>query len=91
MGRVAPNSKPDTFAADAWASAKALVDALDALKGPITRPAVLAQLHTMNAYDAGGFIGKIQLGSKRNNGCFIAMKVDHGKWKRIAPASGFLC
>jgi hypothetical protein len=45
----------------------------------------------MNEYDAGGFIGKIQLGNKLNNGCFIAMKVVNGAWTRMAPEQGFLC
>jgi hypothetical protein len=88
---VAPDTAADTFAADAWAGAKAFVDAMEALPGPITRDAILAQLHTMNEYDAGGFIGQIQLGNKLNNGCFVAMKIVNGAWTRLAPASGFLC
>jgi ABC-type branched-subunit amino acid transport system substrate-binding protein len=91
MAQIAPDAQPDTFAADAWAGAKALVDAMEALPGPITRDALIAQLRSMNQYDAGGFIGQIQLGSKLNNGCFVAMKVVNGAWTRMAPASGFLC
>ena len=34
-------------------------DTLEALPGPITREAVLAQLRATKSYDAGGFFGKI--------------------------------
>jgi hypothetical protein len=36
-------------------------------------------------------MGPIQLGAKRNNGCFIAMIVQGGTWRRLAPAKGHLC
>jgi ABC-type branched-subunit amino acid transport system substrate-binding protein len=91
MRQTAPNTVADTFAADAWAATKAFVDALDALAGPISREALVDRLRSTTSYDAGGFIGAIQLGPKRNNGCFIAMRVTSGKWQRIAPARGFLC
>jgi ABC-type branched-subunit amino acid transport system substrate-binding protein len=91
MAQVAPDAPVDTFAADAWAGAKALVDALEALPGPITREAVLAQLRSMDAYDAGGLLGTIQLGPKLANGCMIAMIVEGGAWRRLAPDQGFLC
>lgn len=91
MAQTAPDSVADTFAADSWSGVKAFVDALDALPGPITRPALLAQLHSVHRYDAGGFLGPIDLGAKRNMGCVIGMRVEGGKWKRFAPAKGFLC
>jgi ABC-type branched-subunit amino acid transport system substrate-binding protein len=91
MGRTAPGVPADTFAAESWASAKAFLDAVVALPGPITRPAVLAQLRGTETYDAGGFIGTIQLGRKASNGCQLAMIVQGGKWRRLTPAQGFLC
>jgi ABC-type branched-subunit amino acid transport system substrate-binding protein len=91
MGRVAPGVAADTFAADAWASAKAFVDNLDALPGPISREALIAQLRTVETYDAAGFFGPIQLGAKRSNGCVIGMRVVSGQWQRIVPQRGFLC
>ena len=89
--RPRPDAPADTFAADAWSGAKAFVDALEALPGPITREAILAQLRSMNDYDAGGLLGTIQLGNKLSNGCFVAMIVEGGAWRRLAPAQGFLC
>ena len=91
MGRAAPGVSPDTFAADSWASAKAFLDAVDAIPGPISREALIAQLKTMTRYDAGGFFGVINLGQKQSLGCFIAMRVVNGKWERITPAKGFSC
>jgi ABC-type branched-subunit amino acid transport system substrate-binding protein len=91
MGRVAPGVPADTFAADAWASAKAFIDNLDALPGPISREALIAQLRTVETYDAAGFFGPIQLGAKRSNGCVIGMRVVSGQWQRIVPQRGFLC
>jgi ABC-type branched-subunit amino acid transport system substrate-binding protein len=91
MAQTAPDAAPDTFAADSWAAAKAMVDAMEALPGPITREALLAQLHSMNEYDAGGFIGTIQLGNKLSNGCFVAMRYEGDTWRRVVPAQGFLC
>ena len=91
MDRVAPGVVTDTFAADSWTGAKAFIDALAALPGPITREALLGKLRGTKTYDAGGMMGPIQLGAKRNNGCAVAMIVQDGKWRRLAPAKGFLC
>ncbi len=91
MGRIAPGVAPDPFAVDAWASSKAFFDSLEALPGPISRDALIAQLKTMTSYDAGGFFGPINLGQKVSNSCYVAMQVVHGRWQRLAPAQGFLC
>ena len=91
MGRAAPGQPTDSFAADSWVAAKAFFDALQALPGPITRDALVAQLTKTGTFDAGGMYGPIRLGAKRTNFCFVGMKVIDGKWKRITPAKGFLC
>jgi ABC-type branched-subunit amino acid transport system substrate-binding protein len=91
MAQTAPDAVADTFAADSWAAVKAFVDGLDALKGPISREALLAQLRSVGDYDAGGLHGPFLLGAKRAKGCMIAMRVEGGKWKRVTPAKGFMC
>jgi hypothetical protein len=91
MDRTAPGVPADTFAAESWAGAKAFLDAVVALPGPITRPALLAQLRGTETFDAGGFLGTIQLGKKKSNGCQVAMIVQGGKWRRLTPSKGFLC
>jgi ABC-type branched-subunit amino acid transport system substrate-binding protein len=91
FARVVPDQPADTFAADSWAAAKAFIDNLEALPGPITREALLAQLASVGEYDAGGFLGPIQLGPQVSNGCVIVMQYSSGSWRRIAPDQGFLC
>jgi ABC-type branched-subunit amino acid transport system substrate-binding protein len=91
MGRAAPGIATDTFAADSWAAAKAFFDSLEALPGPITRAALIAQLKTLTNYDADGFYGPINLGAKQARGCSVAMKVVNGKWTRLYPSSGYAC
>lgn len=91
MGQVAPDAPLDTFAMDAWGSAKAFFDALEAIPGPITRESFVATLAGVTGYDAGGFFGPIELGAKRSNGCQIAMRVEGGQWTRVVPDQGFLC
>jgi len=91
MDRVAPSDVKDMFAADSWASAKAFLDTLEAIPGPISREALLAQLGSVETYDAGGMLGPIRLGAQLTNGCFVAMQVQSGTWRRMAPSEGFLC
>jgi ABC-type branched-subunit amino acid transport system substrate-binding protein len=91
MDRTSPGVTPDTFAAESWAGVKAMVDALNGLPGPITRKGLLDQLRATDTFDAGGFFGTIQLGKRLSNGCQLAMIVEGGKWKRLAPSKGFLC
>jgi ABC-type branched-subunit amino acid transport system substrate-binding protein len=91
MGRTAPGVDQDVFAADSWAEAKAFFDSLQALPGPITRAGLVSQLHSVGTYDAGGMLGPIRLGAKLTNGCVIGMQVRGGAWKRMTPATGFLC
>ena len=91
MAQTAPGTPHDIFAADSWASGVAFFDALQALPGPITRDALVAQLKTMNHFDGHGFFGTINLGGKLTNGCYVAVKVVNGKWQRLTPNQGFLC
>ena len=91
MAQTSPEVPADTFAADSWAAAKAFLDSVEALPGPITREALLAQLRATTTYDAGGFLGPIQLGAKLHNGCHVGMIVQDGAWRRLTPAQGFLC
>lgn len=91
MDQVAPGDPQDVFAADSWTGAKAFFDALEALTGPISREALVAQLQAVGTFDAGGMMGPIDLGTERTQGCVIAMQVQGGEWRRLTPASGFLC
>jgi hypothetical protein len=91
MERTAPDAQRDPFAALGWAGTKALLDTIEALPGPITREALVAQLRATRSYDAGGFLAPIDLGGKHTKGCLVAMVVRGGRWQRLTPATGFLC
>lgn len=91
MSRVAAGEPQDSFAADAWAASKAFFDSIEALPGPITRDALVAQMKGLKSFDADGMFGPIEFGAEKSNGCVVAMKLSGDKWKRAAPASGFLC
>ncbi len=91
MDRVAPGDVKDVFAADSWTSVKAFLDTLEALPGPISRQALMAQLGATGSYDAGGMMGPIELGAEQTHGCFVAVQVRSGTWQRLTPDRGFLC
>jgi ABC-type branched-subunit amino acid transport system substrate-binding protein len=91
MSRVAPGARPDVFAADAWTASKAFFDSVESVPGPITRAGVVAQLTKLTQYDAGGFAGRFDLANERSDGCLIGMRVEGGRWRRMTPATGFLC
>jgi branched-chain amino acid transport system substrate-binding protein len=91
MAQAAPESVVDPFAALGWAGAKALFDTLEAVPGPLTREAYLAQLGAVGTYDAGGLLGPIDFSARRGAGCTIGMIVTNGAWQRLAPSQGFLC
>jgi ABC-type branched-subunit amino acid transport system substrate-binding protein len=91
MDRVAPGLPQDLFSIDSYVSAKVFFEALEALPGPISRDALVKQLESIESYDAAGMFGPIALGKEQSRGCTVGMIVQGGKWRRMAPASGFLC
>lgn len=91
MGRVAPGEALDAFAVDSWASSKAFFDTLSTLGGPITRASFVEALRGVDTFDAGGMFGAIRFGAEVTNGCVVGMRYQGGTWKRLVPASGFLC
>ena len=91
MRQVSPDVAMDVFAFEAWAASKAFFDTLQQLPGPISRQALIDQLHTVTSYDAGGMYGRIDLGNENDFGCEVGMHVVGGAWQRLVPDQGFLC
>ena len=91
MDRVAPGLPQDLFSIDSYVSAKVFFEALEALPGPISREAWVRQMESIESYDAAGMFGPILLGKELSRACGVGMIVKGGKWRRLAPASGFLC
>lgn len=92
MGRAAPGLSMDLFSIDSYVSAKVFVESLEALPGPISRETLVQQLESIQSYDADGMFAPITLGQDLSQGCFMAMIVRDGTWRRLAPAdAGYLC
>ena len=91
MNRASPSADQDAFAEDSWSAAKAFFDNLEALKGPITREAFVAQMNSVDTFDAGGMYGPIRIGKELTNGCFVGMQVKNAKWQRLVPEDGYIC
>jgi ABC-type branched-subunit amino acid transport system substrate-binding protein len=91
MAQNAPDASVDTLAAQGWSSMRLIVDTLQALPGPITRDAFLAQLAATGDFDAGGLFGRVNVGQRVVYNCVVGMIYQDGRWQRLAPASGFLC
>lgn len=92
MRRAAPGLPTDLFSIDSYTSAKAFVEAIEALPGPISREAIVKQLESIDYFDSDGMYAPINLGKDLSKGCFMAMIVRDGAWQRLAPAgSGYLC
>jgi ABC-type branched-subunit amino acid transport system substrate-binding protein len=91
MKYVAPDVRPDIFSVAAWAGVHVFMRGLRQLPGPITRDAVVASFRSIDTFDADGLIAPVKFGIQDKDRCGIAMRVEGGKWKRFAPAKGFLC
>jgi hypothetical protein len=92
FSRSAPGVDPDYFAIIAWSAADLFVRALRAAGPKPTRDAVLAELRKVNEFDAGGMLAPNNPAGKRWAKCFLIVKVQDGKWRRVdPPASGYRC
>jgi ABC-type branched-subunit amino acid transport system substrate-binding protein len=88
--QVAPGEAPTFDAANGWTAMTLMIDALNGLKGPITREALLASMKAIDSFDGHGVWGPTSP-AKATGGCSVIMKVTNGRWARIAPDRGFLC
>jgi hypothetical protein len=85
------DKKPDSFGVEAFASGLLLqkvVDDIVAKSGPnaITRAAIVAELRTVHAFDAGGLIAKTDIAGRQASPCTILMQAQNGKWVQVDPA-----
>ena len=91
MTRSAPADQQDDLAIHSWIGAKTFFDMLEKLPGPISRDALIAQLQSIGRYDADGMLQPVDFGAEVSHGCMVGLHVDHGRWRRLVPATGFLC
>jgi ABC-type branched-subunit amino acid transport system substrate-binding protein len=81
---------PDAFGEQAFSASllfQQVIEAIVAKSGPnaITRAAVLAQIRTVHAFDAGGMIVKTDVAGKTPSNCIAIVQVQNGKWVRVDP------
>jgi ABC-type branched-subunit amino acid transport system substrate-binding protein len=81
---------PDAFGEQAFSAGLLFQQAIEAIvakSGPnaITRAAVLAQIRTVHAFDAGGMIVKTDVAGKTPSNCIAIVQVQNGKWVRVDP------
>jgi phosphate transport system substrate-binding protein len=91
LHRVAPNQRPDIFAAYGWESARLFVQALGAAGPRPTQASVMAQLRAIDNFDGNGMLAPAGPASKRPPTCFVAIGVSNNHFFRSDPPSGFLC
>jgi Periplasmic binding protein len=85
------DKKPDSFGVEAFASGLLLqkvVDDIVTKSGPnaITRAAVIADLRTVHAFDAGGLIANTDIANRQASPCTILMQAQQGRWVQVDPA-----
>jgi ABC-type branched-subunit amino acid transport system substrate-binding protein len=73
-----------------WAAGLELQQALNSVVqqagvNGITRAALLGSLKNMTSFDAGGFIGKTNVGKKVTSDCFVLTQVQGKKFVRVWP------
>ena len=91
LKRTAPSDQPDVDSISTWVDTSLFVKALAAVDGPITRPALIASMRKITSFDANGLISAMDPADKTSPGCAVVVRVTSGKWRVVAPASGFLC
>jgi ABC-type branched-subunit amino acid transport system substrate-binding protein len=84
------DAKPDAFGEQAFSAGllfQQVVEAIVAKSGPnaITRAAILGQIRTVHAFDAGGMIVKTDVAGKTPSNCIAIVQVQSGKWVRVDP------
>jgi ABC-type branched-subunit amino acid transport system substrate-binding protein len=92
LHQISPDQSTDIFSAFSWASGKLLVDALKAAGPKLTRPAMLNALKGIHTFDDNGFVALADPGAKGPPTCWLAIKVQGGKFVRFNdPAAGYRC
>ena len=86
---VKNTKNPDGFAIQAFTAGLFFDHAVKAATGgdnnKLTRKAVIAAAKNIHNFDAGGMIGKVDIGGKVPGPCFVLMQVKNGQFVRVFP------
>jgi len=82
--------KVDGFSVSGYTAGLAFGEALQAVVAKdgangITRAAFLRALKGLTSFDAGGMIGRVNIGGKVATPCFVLIQLQNGKWNRVHP------
>lgn len=92
MKQVAPNQKPDIFAAFSWASARLFVDTLTKAGPKAKRADLIAALKGVTNFDSNGMVAPAGPGNKTPPTCYIIITVKGGKFiRQDTPPTGWRC
>jgi branched-chain amino acid transport system substrate-binding protein len=88
-----PNPTLDLFTLDGWINAQLFVQALRNAGTNPTRASLVAQLNTVDSFNASGLITAQNPAQKIPGQCWIIAKYTNGKWLRTSPdpKSAFIC
>jgi len=92
LGRVAPGKSADYYSVMAWASGMLLTQAIEKAGPNPTRASVVAALKTITKFTANGLQAETNPADKGPSTCYLIMKVEGGRYRRVDPAgTGFRC
>jgi ABC-type branched-subunit amino acid transport system substrate-binding protein len=82
--------KVDGFSVSGYTAGLAFAEALKAVVAKdgangMTRAAFLRALKNLTSFDAGGMIGRVNIGGKVGTPCFVLIQLQDGKWNRVHP------
>jgi ABC-type branched-subunit amino acid transport system substrate-binding protein len=87
-----PGKTPDFYGVSAWMSGMLFAQAVEKAGPNPTRASVVAALRTITTFTGNGMQGETSPAQKRPTTCYLIMKVEGGKFKRVDPADkGFRC
>ena len=90
--RVAPGKTIDFYAMSAWASGMLLAQAIEKAGPNPTRTAVIDALKTITSFTGNGLQAETNPAQKKPSTCYLIMKVEGGRYRRVDPAgTGFRC
>jgi ABC-type branched-subunit amino acid transport system substrate-binding protein len=92
LEKTTPGAEPTSNGLQAWIRAAMFVEAAEAVGPELTRDALMDELSSMIAFDAGGLIPPIDIGDPvPKEGCFVMAQVRDGAYERVFPDEGFHC
>jgi branched-chain amino acid transport system substrate-binding protein len=87
FAKYEPGYQPGTFALHSWVTGQIVAHALDAVKGPITREALISALQSTQNLDTGGITAPVSFSASNHlgNRSVLVVAGKDGQWKPVSP------